>query len=102
MEFVCICKDYSRYVMAIHAVSFVFIALITTVTEIFATPSLHMYDAAFAFAQKNITCQQHGDSVVCNGITYSVEETDTTASERFFIDLGVSIALTLIAGLLIC
>jgi len=83
-------------------VSFVFIALITAVTEIFATPSLHVYDAALAFAQKNITCQQHGDSVVCNGITYSVEETDTTASERFFIDLGVSIALTLIAGSLIC
>jgi len=47
-----------------------------------------------------IICRIVSDGVECNGETYSKQEEDQPPSTQFFIDLGVSCGLTLIAGMM--
>ncbi|ELR17952.1 uncharacterized protein ACA1_208300 [Acanthamoeba castellanii str. Neff] len=51
-------------------------------------------------AGKKVECEMEGDSVVCNGTTYSEAEEDDFPTPRFWVDLAVSAGLVCLAGLM--
>jgi len=53
-----------------------------------------------AKAGETVVCQVEGNSVICNGTRYSLLEEDEFPTPRFWVDLGVSVVLVLVSGLM--